>query len=220
MLGKCKLKRFCDLSESLVLAASDARSCADFLELSSGIGDLLLLFSSYFLNNSLSWLRYNLLDFIFGVEEPGWKIIKIISLFLSLFGSNSLSLGNLTRILVKNWIKLVEKLPLCLFNSLLDLISSVDELWNLNFNIGANDQLILILHVVDPSLRLVFFVLESVLFIVLVEQFELLRSADTASERENATLLWVLARGRVSDSKRAVNAVAILDRHVSALVCP
>ena len=95
----------------------------------------------------------------------------------------------------------------------LNLISTVDEVRDFNLNLGAyNDNLLL--SSVEPSLWLLNIFVETIVeLVVLLDDFELLRSADSAAERENTTLPGVMARGRVSDSERAVDSVAIVKRN-------
>ena len=54
--------------------------------------------------------------------------------------------------------------------------------------------------------------------IALLEDLKFLRSANTASEWENSALSWVNTWSWMSDSKRAVDAIAVLERRVPATI--
>ena len=54
--------------------------------------------------------------------------------------------------------------------------------------------------------------------VAVLEELHLLRAADAASQREDAALSWVLVRGWVGNTERAIDAVAVMESHVFLIV--
>ena len=58
----------------------------------------------------------------------------------------------------------------------------------------------------------------NLLNITVLEELKLLRTADATTKRKDTAFPWVSARGRMSDSERAVDAMAILKRNNAVVV--
>lgn len=103
--------------------------------------------------------------------------------------------------------KLVESLSL----SFLDLLSLSEPLGNLDLDQWANDLILLLLVIFDPSFGNIR-VITDLLDINLGEFVHFLRSANTAAEREDTTFSWIGIRRRMGDTQGAVDAIAVLER--------
>ena len=112
----------------------------------------------------------------------------------------------------RNWSS-VEFLNVCLE----DLISLCDEGGELNLDFWADDHGSRLDFPLVPEFG-DFVGGNDLLDVSVLEDFKLLRAADTATEREDATLAWILAGRRVSDAKWAVDAVAVLEGRVEGAV--
>ena len=60
---------------------------------------------------------------------------------------------------------------------------------------------------------------DELLNVAVLEELHLLRATDAASQWENAALSWILVRRWVGNSERAIDAVAVVERHVILIVC-
>ena len=101
----------------------------------------------------------------------------------------------------------------------LDLLSQSDEVWDLNFDIWADDLslVLVLLEVVEVRLRNII-LSDDLLNRSVLEFFELLRAADTATKREDTTFARVSVRRRMSDAERAIDTVAVLERRSEGAV--
>ena len=122
----------------------------------------------------------------------------------------------------------LEALALSKLLRLEDLVGIGDEFGHLDLDLGAVD--VEGLALVPPSVVLSLNVNVVELFVdeglgkvvggdnlangVVLEKLHLLRAADATSEREDTALAWVRARRRVGDAKRAVDAVAVMERRI------
>ena len=55
--------------------------------------------------------------------------------------------------------------------------------------------------------------------VAVLEELHFLRAADAASQWENTALSWVLVRRWMGNAKRAIDAVAVFQRHFFLIVC-
>lgn len=101
----------------------------------------------------------------------------------------------------------------------LDLVGQSDEVWDLNFDVWADDLrlVLVILEVVEVRLRNII-LSDDLLNRSVLEFFELLRAADTATEREDTTFARISVGRRMSDAERAIDTVAVFERRSEGAV--
>lgn len=197
------LESLCFRSHKLLLSFELLRG-----RLSSCLGRLLLLF------NNILWL-------VEWVDEPVWQV-NLASLF-RFFLSNFLAL---CVVVAFDWGNVEDpdafflSHSLCLDLLLKDFVCKGNEVRHLVLQIPVEVE-----HLVATSPMRVFvdvclgqvFAGDDLLDISVLKNFKFFGSTDSTAEREDSSFTRVLARGRVCDSERAVDAVAVLSGRVH---CP
>jgi hypothetical protein len=123
----------------------------------------------------------------------------LLSLFQSLLGIGTLLLAALSRGKVDNRVGIVENANTLNLFSLFDFNNGVEKL-HINLDIGTDDlRALSVLLIIKPSFgEIIGF--DNLLDVSVLEHLELLRAADTATEREDAALPRVIAGRRVRNA--------------------
>ena len=139
------------------------------------------------------------------VDKPVGK--EVILELLSLETSFSLLFAADLRWLQVGDRKFVKSLSL----SFLDFFSLSEPLRNLDLNQWAHDRILLVLLIFEPSFGNIGVITDLLVF-NLGEFVHFLRSANTTTEREDASFSWVGIRRRMGDTQGAIDTIAVLER--------